>query len=57
MLAVYVPPCHGCEGFPWWAEILLSLVGVAIAFLILYGLYKIAMRFLPDPYEKKPPPD
>ena len=51
--------CHGCDDFPWWAELLLSVVGVAIAFAILYGLYRIVDRFLPAAPAQKgaAPPD
>jgi hypothetical protein len=57
-LAVRVQ-CNGCDDFPWWAEALLSLVGVAIAFAILYGLYRLVDRFLPaaPAHEGTAPPD
>jgi hypothetical protein len=34
-----------CGGIPQWEQALLGVVGCAIAFAILYGLYRLIMRF------------
>lgn len=46
-LAIYVPPPQNSSDFPAWEQALLSLVGVAIAFAILWGLAKLVIRFGP----------
>ncbi len=46
--------CPECGPFPWWATVLLSVAGVAIGFAIIYGLYLLAMRFLPAPAAAAP---
>jgi hypothetical protein len=51
--------CEGCGEFPWWAGVLLGVFGVAMVFVILYGLYRLTMRFVPaaQPQEGADPPD
>jgi hypothetical protein len=49
MFAAYVPTnsCPNCGTMPAWEQAILSVVGVVIAFAILYGLYRLAMFVLP----------
>jgi hypothetical protein len=36
--------CTGCDAFPLWAQVVLSVVGVGLAVVVLYVPYRLSLR-------------
>lgn len=39
-----VVTCTGCGDIPWWAQAILTLIGIGIAMVILYVPYRLSRR-------------
>lgn len=44
VMPVVIVSCNDCGDIPWWAQAILTLIGIGIAMVILYVPYRLSRR-------------